>query len=310
MSDQLGKGRNGTLKENLKAYSLLFAVFFIWGSIYVAGKYAMGVMSPVAVTGGRYLIAFALMVPIGYKRLKVKIDKEDWKSLLVIGGLGYYLQTIVNMLGVRLIGASTASLINSLNPVSISIIAAVMLRERIKGIHVVCILLSILGTAVITSGAAGGGQIAGILLSLSAIILWGFASVNMRKLSAKYDVMTVTLYGIIISLLFYAPTIAADIISRGGFEITWGAGAAVLYMGVIGTALAGYLWTKALSMMEASFCSMFYPLQTLFSALLGAALLEERFRPTFYIGAAIIAASVVINCINRDKAAKAHTAMR
>lgn len=40
----------------------------------------------------------------------------------------------------------------------------------------------------------------------------------------------------------------------------------------------------------------FYPLQAMFSAILGALLLNEQFRPTFYIGTVIIAVSVIINC--------------
>lgn len=290
--------------SSLKAYLLLFATFFIWGSIYVAGKYSMSVMDPVTVAAGRYLVAFAIMLPFGYKYLKVRIDKEDWKSLLVIGGLGHFLQTIVNMIGVRIIGASTASLINSLSPVSITVIAAIMLHERINGAKIVCIMLSVLGTAVITSGVTGEVQVAGVLLSLSAIVLWGFASVNMRKLTAKYGAMTVTLYGIMISLVFYIPTAVVDIVWRGGLVINWGAGAAVVYMGFFGTGIAGYMWIKALSLLEAGFCSMFYPLQTLFSALLGAAMLNEQFQPTFFIGAAIIAVSVVINCLSHERTVK------
>lgn len=293
-------------KANPAAYLLLLATFFIWGSIYVAGKYSMGVMSPVMVAAGRYLIAFAVMLPVGFKHLKVKIDRQDWKGLFVIGCLGHYLQTVVNMMGVQLIGASTASLINSLNPVSITVIAAILLGERIDAARIVCIVLSVLGTAVITSGATGRAQVAGVLLSLSAIVLWGFASVNMRRLSAKYGAMTVTLYGILISLVFYLPTAVADILLRGELAITWGAAAAVAYMGVFGTAIGGYLWAKALSLLEAGFCSMFYPLQTLFSALLGAAILGERFQPTFYIGAAIIAVSVAVNCLHHGKAEKEH----
>ncbi|MEG1525404.1 MAG: DMT family transporter [Clostridia bacterium] len=296
--------------STLKGYLLLLSTFFIWGSVYVVGKYSMGVLSPVTIAGGRYLIAFIVMMAVGGKRYKVKIDKADWKYFFIIGVLGHYLQTIVNLFGVQLIGASTASLINSMNPVSISIVAAILLHERIDAVQISCIVLSVIGAVVITSGADGNGQVMGVLLSVSAIILWAVASVSLRKMAAKYGVMPVTIYGIIISLMFYIPTMAVDIIHQGGLHLTWGAAGAVLYLGIFGTALAGYLWTKALSMLEASVCSVFYPLQALFSALLGAAFLHERFQSTFYIGAAIIAVSVAVNCLHHDKTKQGQTVLR
>lgn len=296
--------KGNILQGKGQAYLLLLATFFIWGSIYVASKYAMETMQTVTIAAGRYIVAFAVMVPLKRSHLRVKIDRADWKYLFIIGGLGYYLMTVVNIFGVQLAGASTAALINSLNPVSISIFAAIFLHERIGIRKIICILLSVLGALVISSGASGSGEIAGVLLSLLAIVLWGFASVSMRKLTTKYGAMTVTLYGIIISLLFYIPSAVADIALNGGFQCSLGSGLAVLYMGIFGTGVAGYFWTKALSLLEASVCSLFYPLQAMFSAILGALLLNEQFRPTFYIGTVIIAVSVIINCsaqLNREK---------
>lgn len=177
--------KGNILQGKGQAYLLLLATFFIWGSIYVASKYAMETMQPVTIAAGRYIVAFAVMVPLKRSHLRVKIDRADWKYLFIIGGLGYYLMTVVNIFGVQLAGASTAALINSLNPVSISIFAAIFLHERIGIRKIICILLSVLGALVISSGASGSGEIAGVLLSLLAIVLWGLASVSMRKLTTN-----------------------------------------------------------------------------------------------------------------------------
>ena len=44
---------------------------------------------------------------------------------------------------------------------------------------------------------------------------------------------------------------------------------AVLYMGVLGTAVTHSLWNYSLRVMDASFCSMFYPMQPLVSSIFG-----------------------------------------
>ena len=51
----------------------------------------------------------------------------------------------------------------------------------------------------------------------------------------------------------------------------------ILYLGITGTGLSQYTWSKSLSLLPASTCSLFYPLQALFSALLGALILSEQF---------------------------------
>jgi len=64
-------------------------------------------------------------------------------------------------------------------------------------------------------------------------------------------------------------------------------------MGTIGTAAPHSLWNYCLSKMDASFCSMFYPLQPLVSATLGVIFLGEEITSNYLIGAAIICAGII-----------------
>ena len=79
----------------------------------------------------------------------------------------------------------------------------------------------------------------------------------------------------------------------------------ILYLGFCGSGLAQYTWTKCLSMLPASTCSLFYPLQPTFSALLGALLLQESFSPTFFIGLLLISLDVVLSTWETQRLSKA-----
>ena len=50
-------------------------------------------------------------------------------------------------------GASMAALINALTPVSVTILAAIVLKEKITPITLVCLALALAGAAIITTGA-------------------------------------------------------------------------------------------------------------------------------------------------------------
>ena len=69
---------------------------------------------------------------------------------------------------------------------------------------------------------------------------------------------------------------------------------ACLFVAVFGTAVAHTCWNKSLQLLNASTCSMFYPLQPLVSAVMGVLLLHEVITPSFVIGAVLICAGVVV----------------
>jgi len=72
----------------------------------------------------------------------------------------------------------------------------------------------------------------------------------------------------------------------------WGS---VYVAGKLGSALSQISWAKALSRFSASTCSLFYPLQAVFSTLLGALILHERFTASFFIGLLFVAADVALS---------------
>ena len=77
----------------------------------------------------------------------------------------------------------------------------------------------------------------------------------------------------------------------------------MLYMGLLGTVAPHSLWNFCLSKMDASFCSMFYPLQPLVSSALGVLVLGEQMTPNFVIGGLIICCGVVMAVLSGRKRA-------
>lgn len=279
------------------AYVYLFATFFLWGSVYVVSKAVMGVFSPPLVACFRYVVAIIPLAIIVSRKERVRIDRADWKLFIAVGALGYYLTIVLNMYGIQLAGASMSSLINSLTPVTITVIAAFVLRERIGIVKILCLVLALVGTYIVTTGSTDNTQLLGILLSVVAVLCWSFTSVFMRKLTKKYPPLIVTTYAIAIGLIFHLPTAAVTIVREGGLHLTWSAALWMLYLGLAATALPQFCWSKSLSMLEASTCSLFYPLQPFSSVILGSIFLGETFQPSFFIGSALIVLDVVLNCL-------------
>lgn len=277
-----------------QAFALLFLTFFLWGSLYVGGKFIADDLPPALVA---CLRCVAAMVPLGLmarKHMGTRIAREDWKYFILVGVLGYFLTIMLIQLGIYLTGASMAALINALTPVSVTIFAALLLREAITPVKLLCLALALAGTVVITQGAGSQGELLGIAVVLVSVITWGIASVFMRRLTAKYPSVLVTTYGMAISLIFHIPAGLVTAATQP-FHISPKVVLVVLYLGLFGSGVAQYTWTKALSLLPASTCSLFYPLQPAFSAILGAVILGERFSASFFIGLLLISLDVALS---------------
>ena len=125
----------------------------------------------------------------------------------------------------------------------------------------------------------------------------------MRKVTAKYPPVVVTTVSMSLSLIFNIPVAAASALTQPVHPNAAGI-IALLYLGFVGSGLGQVTWTRALSILPASTCSLFYPLQPLFSALLGALLLHETFKPAFFAGLVLISLDVVLNTLETRRQAE------
>lgn len=277
-----------------KAFGLLVLTFFLWGSVYVGGKMVSTELPAPLLACLRCCVAVIPLLGMSRKFFGVHIEAKDWKYFFIVGLMGYFMTIFCIQIGIALTGASMASLINALTPVSVTVLAALMLKETITPIKVVCLILALSGAAVITQGAGDQSELLGIGVVLISVVCWGFASVYMRRLTAKYPAVLVTTYGMLFSLLFHVP-VGIYSAATQPFQINGKVVLVLLYLGFIGSALAQYIWVKCLSLLPASTCSLFYPLQPVFSALLGAAILGETFSPAFFVGLVLISIDVVLS---------------
>ncbi len=269
----------------------------------MVSKAVLDKVPPFTVSFLRFFIAaMALYAMIKLKRAPLgKIDKKDYKYLFLIGFFGYFLSIGLQLLGTELSSASVASLINSMVPVAVMFFAAVMLGEKFTLKKFICIFLAVSGTYVIMGGAGDSGSFMGAAVSVVSVSLWAFASVIVRKVSFKYDTLVITFYCVIIGMVFTAPAAAFEISVTDYVRFDAGVIAALLYMGLICTALGYILWNRGLASLEAGTCALFYPVQPLTSALLGALFLHEAIGVNFIAGACLIISGVLLTVIGGRK---------
>jgi len=280
----------------------LFGAFLCWGSMYTVSKIAMGTIPPVTLLSLRYLVA----VPVLFLLLKLRgalkpLQRGDAKNILLIGVTGYFASFCLQMLGISRLTGSVSSLFGAMNPIFIPVLAALFLKERLTLAKVLCVAVSMVGVATIV-GVGGTVDPLGALLMLASVFLWSVASIMIRRFAGRYDPMQVAMLSMLFALPFVGGWALLELQSSP-CAITLQSGLAVLFMGTVGTAAAHSLWNFSLSKMDASFCSMFYPMQPLVSAILGVLVLGEEITVSFVVGGLIICCGIVAAVISGKKKA-------
>lgn len=297
-------------KRGYGAYIALIVTFLIWGSNYVVNKFATSSLPGQVLAGCRNTVSLIPLWFLARREMPFpKIERSDRKYFLLVGFLGYFFMHDINTIGIALTNASTGGTINGLTPVAITLTAALLLREKLDPVKLLCLALAIIGTLVISSGGMSGSPL-GIAILVFALFCWGVATVFIRKLSVKYPAIMVTFYSVAIGVCFHIPTIVITAAVGGGLEFTFPTVLSILYLGFVVTAVGHMLWAKSLSVFEATFCSMFYPLQSLTATVLGILFLGEEVSPRFFIGLVLITADVVIMCLHNRRLERAALAAR
>jgi drug/metabolite transporter (DMT)-like permease len=287
-----------------KAYLYLILALTAWGSLYVAGKYVLEVLPSFTLLFFRYLIGISILLLVYRKHPKAAIEKKDYRYIFSIGFVGYFLAIGLQLLGTHYCNASMASLITSMNPAMIILLAAPVLHERITLRKGLAVGVTLIGTVVIIGDLGTGNTAIGVICSFASMAGWSFTSVLIKLTCKKYDSLTVTLYSMAIGLLFALPASVVElkyaafhIADITPFVMIW-----TVYIGIVCTAGGLLFWNKALESLDAATCSLFYPLQPLTSALLGILFLHEVLNLNFIAGSVLIIGGILYAVIADKKA--------
>jgi len=270
-------------------------VVSIWGSLYIITGIVLKQIPALLLLFIRLFVASVILWLVG-RRHFVPVPKKDYPAFLLVGFLGYYLANATIFLGIQAASGSFASLMNSLNPILITLMAMVFLRERITPRELVAVVLSVAGAAIVIGLPAERPPLAGVLLCFFSILCWAYATTHLKRLTDRYPPLQVTTIGLGLAAVFCAPT-AALWIALTGESVNFSVGLIlpIAYICIISTAFTYYLWNLAMKRFGASYCAAFYPVQPVVSVVMGVLLLHEQVTLPFLAGMALILVGMVLH---------------
>ncbi|MDA1532442.1 MULTISPECIES: DMT family transporter [Bacillus cereus group] len=293
------------MKQTILGAICLSLAASIWGGMYVVSKYVLDFIPPLTLVWLRFIIAFvvlSMILKITEKKQKktVTIRKKDWLLFAWIGFIGYFISITCQFIGTKLSDAHTGSLVTSATPAFMVIFAAIILKEKLTARRMLSTIIATIGVIIVIGWDIEiGSYFIGTIILVGAAITWALLSIYVKIASAQFSSLVITTYAIFFSLFFITPFMIWEFQSNSIEHMNLYVVLGVLYLGIVSTAGAFFLWNKGLELMDASIGSLFFFFQPIVGSLLGWLLLNETLNSNFFIGGILIICSVFITTFEK-----------
>ncbi|MGG0255849.1 EamA family transporter [Bacillus toyonensis] len=293
------------MKQTILGAICLSLAASIWGGMYVVSKYVLDYIPPLTLVWLRFIIAFVVLYGIlkiaeKKQKKKVTIRKKDWLLFAWIGFIGYFISITCQFIGTKLSDAHTGSLVTSATPAFMVIFAAIILKEKLTARRLLSTIIATIGVIIVIGWDIEiGSYFIGTIILVGAAITWALLSIYVKIASARFSSLVITAYAIFFSLFFITPFMIWELQAASIGTVNTYVILGVLYLGVISTAGAFFLWNKGLELMDASIGSLFFFFQPIVGSLLGWLLLNETLNSNFFIGGILIICSVLITTFEK-----------
>jgi drug/metabolite transporter (DMT)-like permease len=237
------------LASETSAYFGLTLATFAWASAFIAGKFVLKEVTPLAAGGARYLIASSVLLPLAWpSRPGLGSLRKVLLPLIVMVACGGLLYQWLFLLALERTSASNAALLIALNPV-FTMLLSPLVGERLQRTRIGGVLLALLGAVtVITRGQfaqlanLAGNANSGDLIAVAAAACWASFNVASRRVvhvmsAAATNALVYGLGGLVLTAMAFNEHPMQQLTHASS-----GAWAGILVMALASSVFAGQLF--------------------------------------------------------------------
>jgi drug/metabolite transporter (DMT)-like permease len=282
-------------------YLKLILTACFWGGTFIAGKMIANRVDPVCGSFLRFAIASVFLLTLTLRvegRIPV-LRRQQIIPVTLLGLTGVFAYNILFLTGLKYIDAGRAALIIATNPIIISLLSALIFKERLSWIKALGICLSVMGAMLVISNGRiadlGSYRIgAGELLIAGCVLCWvAYSLIGKSVMAGLSPLASVTYSAGIGGLLLMFP---AWYHGLGGaiFSYSFLDWLNLFYLGFFGTVL-GFCWyyqgIEHIGAMKASVFINFVPISAIILAFL---ILKEPITVSLFLGALLVILGVYL----------------
>lgn len=277
------------------------AIYFIWGSNYLAIRVAVETIPPFLLGSGRFFFAGIVLILWAWRRGDALPTRVNWVAGTVTGGLLFAISTGGLMWASQFVPSSITAVMNALIPMWMILIAWLWTHaERPDWSTLAGIVLGFIGILflVLPNGSNGGAELhlAGMVTVMITPIVWAFGTVYAQRAALPQSPLMSTGIQLLAggALLFPFSLLSGELAEFQFSQVAPIGFVLFLYLLIAGSLVSftSYVWLTQVS--TPARISTYAYVNPVVALVLGATLGEESLTQWSVLGALIILGSVVI----------------
>ena len=288
------KKNTNKMSEKRALLSLIFSMM-IFGTIGIFRKHIELSSGVLAMARGFIGAAFLLLI-IALKREKLsKAAIKKNLGLLILSGACIGFNWILLFEAYRYTTVATATLCYYLAPIFVIMASPLILKERLSGRKVLCVLVALAGmvfvSGVLQAGFHGLSELKGILFGLGAAVFYASVILMNKKITdiSAYDKT-------IVQLVCAATVLVPYVLLTGELAVAEWSGIGfvlVLVVGILHTGVTYALYFGSMAHLKAQTVAIFSYIDPIVAILLSAVLLQEKMDGLTILGMVLILGAAV-----------------
>ena len=185
--------RTAPRSESIKVGLAFAAIYLVWGSTYLAIRYAVETIPPLVTAGIRHTTAGGVLLAWACLR-GYRPRREHWVAGIVLGGLFFLVGHGTLHWAEQHVASGLAALLIATEPMFILLLAWATRQQRISRISALGLAAGIVGVAILTGVelSARNANLFGLLAVLTGSLSWAAGVVISPKLKLPSDALART----------------------------------------------------------------------------------------------------------------------
>lgn len=264
---------------------LLFAVpGLIWGSSFYFIAIGLDSFSPGLITPLRVLIGFLTLSV--FRKARAPVPRGAWRNIVLLGVLWLAIPLTAFPFAEQHVSSSVVGMLNGATPLFVALVAVAIARRLPPRGQVLGLVIGLLGVFCIALPTVNQGSSStfGTMLVLGALTLYGVALNVAGPLQREFGALPVLWRAQMVAVVLLAPM---GIYSLRNSDFAWRPFAAIIVLGMFGTALAHYAIATLAGRIGSTRASASLYLMPVVSLFLGVVLRGENVAVLAIFGSAV-----------------------
>jgi drug/metabolite transporter (DMT)-like permease len=280
-------------------YVLVGLMVMMWTANYIVGKIALREFGLWTLGGLRIEVAAAIMLALFLARRSaagLAALRQNWKVLGLLSLFGVVLNQVLFVAGLKYTSVAHASLIISLGPVFVLILARLHGLEQLSALKIAGMAISLAGLALLAGERHNGSgpSLLGDFFTVAGSLAFAYYVILGKEVTPRFDSLSLNTFVYLLGAVVALPVTIGGLASGGLAQVTWKGWLAMGYMTVFCSVIAYLIFYFALHYVSATRLATLSYLQPPLATLLGLLFFKEQITLRLITGAVIIFAGVYV----------------